>query len=88
MYIHTPLHLTLTHLLAVLRALISDGVEGLLAPLGLSLSSQNEREERSEESGRVEGASSRNRDTLPVGWTKSLTYNMTIFSIVIIMYIS
>ena len=57
-----------------MRALISDGVEGLLAPLGLSFSSQNEREESREESARVEGASSRNRDTDPVGCTKSLTY--------------
>ena len=44
--------------MAVLRALISDGVDGLLPPLGLSLRSQKDREERREESARVEGASS------------------------------
>ena len=59
--------------MAVLRALISEGVDGLLAPVGLSLSSQKEREDNSDESALVEGASSRKRDTVPVGCTKSLT---------------
>ena len=68
-----PLALTFTHFVAVLRALISDGVDGLLPPLGLSLRSQKDREERREESARVEGASSRNRDTVPLGCTKSIT---------------
>ena len=34
---------------------------------------QNDREERREESARVEGVSSRYRDTVPDGCTKSLT---------------
>ena len=63
----TALEHTFTHFVAVFLALISDGVEGLLAPLVLSFRSQNERDERSDESARVEGASSRNRDTVPVG---------------------